>query len=216
MNIWNRKSKPQIQSLVLLLILFVLMLCGCKGKVNETELADYIKNPKNGLFLEKSVNGTTYQVYYRPSGFIVKQMLSTSDTVTAKVVDSLKKVTGKNLYFILSISRNGTDALESFANDRPTYSAMVQQMAFGLYDQVVLTSDHSDTLRLVDYVYPRTYGFANAANMLFSFEKKDLRKYEWLSLLVKDFGLKTGDVRFKFYTKDILDTPELNIELNNK
>jgi len=191
------------------------MLVGCKGKVSEAKLTDYIKNPKNGLFHEKTVNGVTYQVYYRPSDFIVKQMLSTEDSITEQKVDSLKSEIGKQLYFIVAISRRGTDALESFAGDRATYSAMVQQLAFGLYEQVTLTTNLSDTLQLLDYVYPRTYGYSGTASMLFSFERKDLQRYGWLSLQVKDFGLKTGDLRFKFFTDDIQKTPELNFEQNN-
>lgn len=209
------KKGTKYTCIAIALIGLTSLLLGCKGKVSEAKLTDYIKNPKNGLFHEKTVNGVTYQVYYRPSDFIVKLMLSTEDSITEQKVDSLRSEIGKQLYFIISISRRGTDALESFAGDRATYSAMVQQLAFGLYEQVTLTTNLSDTLQLLDYVYPRTYGYSGTASMLFTFERKDLQLYEWLSLQVKDFGLKTGDLRFKFYTKDIQETPELNFELNN-
>lgn len=200
---------------ILIAPLTALAIASCNERVSDTELTRYIKDPQNGLFHEKTVNEVTCQVYYRPADFVVKLMLGAEDTITPQKEDSLRGEAGKQLCFIISVSRNGTDALESFSTDRATYSAMVQQMAFGLNEQVILTTNLSDTLQLLDYVYPRTYGYSSAASMLFAFERKDLQRYEWLSLLVKDFGLKTGDLRFKFYTKDIQGTPELNFELNN-
>jgi hypothetical protein len=182
---------------------------GCNRPLPEEDFISFIKDPKNGLLHEKTVNGVTYRVYYRPTDMVVKQLLLAQDTISKDVIDSLRKEYEGLLYFALSLSRGGGDALESLSGNRATYSAMVQQMAFGLNQKVLLTTSTRDTLQLVNYVFPRTYGYSTSADILFAFEAGRYTDAEWISLLVEEFGLKTGDMRFKFYTKNIKKAPRL-------
>ena len=197
-----------------LLVVFSLsfLFHSCQKAVSEQELLEYIKNPENGVLLEKEVGTVNYKIYYRPSDLLVNQELRAYEIKTDSLINYYKDIYHKNLYFMVSLSRNKQEILSNVAGNKQRFGSMVNQLAFGMDQKVTLTTSEKDTLYLMDYVYPRTYGVGNSTDILFAFENKYINQAEWIQLVIEDFGLQTGDVRFKFLTKDIRKTPNLKFD----
>lgn len=205
-------SQLTARSLLLIVASLTFLFQSCNRTATEQELTDYIKNPENGVFIEKEVGTVNYKVYYRPSDLLVSQELRAYESKTDSLIDHYKRIYHKNLYFMVSISQNNQEVLNNVAGNRQQFGSMVNQLAFGMDQKVTLISSGKDTLHLLDYVYPRTYGVGKSTDMLFAFENKKINQAEWLQLIIEDFGLQTGDVRFKFLTKDIRKIPNLIFE----
>lgn len=197
-------------SVIVFALFFTLL--GCHRAVREERLIEYIKDPDHGLIQEKAVNDVQIRVYYRPSDLLVSQELRARGEVSDSLIRKYRGEYGSNLYFAVSMMKNGGEVLSSYAGNQQEYGSMVQQLAFGLDQKVLLTSSAGDTLHLLNYVFPRTYGYAPTTDLLFVFEKKNLDSSEWISLKLEDFGLSTGDLRFKFYTRDLQRVPSLKFE----
>ncbi len=208
---WKRQSN---QTLIfrIFVITILLLTVSCKRTLTESKLINYIKNPDNGLIQNKAINEVEIRVYYRPSDLLVAQELKAKGKVTDSLIKAYRGEYGNNLYFAMSIMKGGGEVLSSFAGNRQEYGAMVQQLAFGLDQKVLMTTSSGDTLHLLDYIFPRTYGHAPTTDLLFVFENKKLDNSEWISLKLEEFGLSTGDLRFKFYTKDLKRVPKLKFE----
>ena len=197
----------------LLLYLYVVVIgLSCKRSISEEALISYVINTDHGLIQVKGLNDVQIRVYYRPSDLLVAQELKAKGMVNDSLIKLYQGTYGNNLYFTMSIMKGGGEVLSSYSGNQQDYGAMVQQLAFGLDKKVVLTSSVGDTLQLLDYIFPRTYGYTPTTDLLFVFDRKKLDKSEWISLKLEDFGLSTGDLRFKFYTKDIKRVPNLKFE----
>jgi hypothetical protein len=188
-----------------------MLFISCRFAKDEKSLTKYIANPNHGLLQEKTINGVNIKVTYRPQDFLVKQAISAGTAKTDSAINRLKVQYHKQLYFIVSLSKNSQEVLNSFAGNQAQFSEMVTRLAFGMSENITLTTSQSDTLELVDYVYPRMYGMSNSTDMLFAFCNRELKNSEWLRLTIHDPGLQTGDVNFKFNTKDIKRIPKLKL-----
>jgi hypothetical protein len=180
----------------------------CNSYMSQEQLVKYITNPKHGLVQEKSIAGINMKVVYRPSDFLVQQELMTDTIIDKQKLEKLQQTYGKNIYFLLSVSRSGQEVLTGLAGDAQQFSEMVSKLSFGMGENVLLVSSENDTIPMLDYIYPRMYGMSQSTDILFAFEKKNI-KADYLEFKMKEFGLQTGDVNFRFRVKDILKTPKL-------
>jgi hypothetical protein len=64
---------------------------------------------------------------------------------------------------------------------------------------------------MVDYAFPRTYGLAKSLDLLCVFEKSNAFDAEWILFHLKDMGLYTGELKFRFKPQDINNTPNLKL-----
>ena len=125
-------------------------------------------------------------------------------------IDTISKVQEKEiidrynlqLYFILSISKDDKEILSNAA-DIQKFSQLVHQFAFGMGEKVIMTNMMKDTIPLLDAHYPRMYGMAPSTDILLIFKYENIEKAKILKIKIKDFGLQTGDMTFKFETKKI-------------
>ena len=169
--------------------------------MTKQELIDYINKPENGLVQEKTILGITTRVSYKPGQIYALQEIEASDSITKEERTEKLEQYSNQVYFILSYSQNGKELLSN-ASDRQWFSKMVNQLAFNMHENVLLTSSESDTLQLLDYHYPRMYGMAKSSNIMLAFKAQN-KDCDYLKLKVKDIGLATGDLSFKFLFKDI-------------
>lgn len=193
----------------LLLLILLLFAFSCTQNFTREEMFEYIKNPKHGLLQEKTINNITISLTYRPSDLLAWQEIQAEDTLTKDRIKEIRNRYNQQYYFLLSISAGGKEILSSAA-DRQWFSGMVNQLAFGMNEKVNLVSG-KDTLRLLDYNYPRMYGMSPSTDILFAFEKKKTSGEEIIFML-KDIGLMTGDTKFKFKTKKLNSTPKLKFD----
>ena len=196
---------------LILLFSVISMSCGQKRFDSEKELWTYVKTPENGYYHEKEIGQVKYTLTYRPTDILVRQELPKE--FTEQMVDSLRKKYGEYLYFNLSMSANNRELLSNRVGSKGTYSAMVNELTFGMGDKVHLISQTRDTIGLLDYVYPRMYGMGRNTDILLVYPKGDnFLKEEYFLLTIEDLGFATGEVTFKIDTKTLSKEPRLNFE----
>lgn len=183
--------------LIIILLSLFFWSCGPKEFDSEEELWSYIKNPDNGYFQKKSVNGVDFSLLYKPTDLIIAQELRNEDA-TKEEIDSLRNKYGPYAYFNLSMSRGNQELLNSVAGDRNQFGKMVNTLAFGMKNKIHLYSREKDTIPIIDYVYPRMYGIGNNTSILLVYSMDEVKKYTHLNLTTEDLGFGTGDINFSF------------------
>lgn len=179
--------------------------------VSKAELAGYISNPDNGLIQKQEVNGTTVEVKYQPSSFLVLQSFATDSSFSQQQKDSLEKRYNENYYFLLKFSRNGQEAIRQLG-DFSRYSEMVQVLSFQMQRFVNLTTSEKDTVDLKDYLFDQTYGLSDGNTVLLCFGKDQLKEKKNIDVNIAECGFKTGMLKFKFNKSDIDKLPVLDYQ----
>ena len=195
--------------IALLIFAFSIVFVSCKRALPHEELLAYLNNPENGLVQEKQISGVKLDLRYKPYDLYLEQHLqSIPDSLREKERSGLAQMYKDNLYLQLSLGYNGQEIISSFVNT-PMHTAMVNRLAFGMREFVVLTTENRDTLLLKDFTYIPTYGLAQNNKILFVFENKNTEDSDYLKFQLKEMGLNTGQVNFKIKSKDIKTTPSL-------
>lgn len=197
---------------ILLLLGSITYATSCsKTAVTENELKAYMQNVNNGLVKQKTVKNINLKVLYKPSDLIAAQQFSSEDKLTSEEIKLLLERYDQYHYITLAVSIDNKDLL--FATSASTFGNMINELAFNMDHYVKLISSTKDTLELVDFIYPRTFGLGGTTSLLFAFDKKAGQTPEWVTFYLSDFGIGTGNCKFKFMTRDILDTPEIKVRL---
>ncbi|MDA9316695.1 hypothetical protein N9Q58_02130 [Polaribacter sp.] len=203
----------QKRAAFLILILGVYLLVSCAQKSFETQEAlwTYLKDEDNGYLQQKNINGYDFSLLYKPTDLLVAQELGANRS--QEKIAALREKYKKQLYFTLSMSRNGKELLSTTPKNRQEFGAMVNQLAFGMRDKVHLFTQKKDTIEMLDYNYPRMYGMSQATTILFVYprDEKYLRE-ETLNFTIQDLGNYTGEVKFKIQTDKIKKEPELKFQ----
>jgi hypothetical protein len=197
------------------IILFVatITIVSCNRPMKQDKLMKYISEPKHGLLQEKKTNGIIFMAIYRPSDLMAAQELRAYSSYSRQFADSIKAIYNKYLYFLISMSYNNQELLNSLSGNQQQFGEMVNRLSFEMNDYILLTTSNNDTLKLIDYSYPRMYGTGTSTDLLFAFERFQLGQAGELYLKLSDFGIKTGDVVFTFKSGDLHNVPVLEMEL---
>ena len=185
-------------------------LTSCSRTLTYHDYEEYIRDPQNGLIKEKLINGIRYTVQFRPPELMVNQYIKAYDTISEGTLENLYKQYGKYYYFKLFISYQNKEMLRAATNFQQ-YSNLMQKMGFGMGKYTSLISSNADTLQLVDFHFARYFGMGKSNDILLVF-RKDENQAEVLNLYLKEFGLKTGNVRFKFKTSDLVKVEKKKIK----
>jgi hypothetical protein len=191
--------------------LLVVLLSSCNLPRNEKSLVAYIADEDHGLTKQQTINGVDVRVTYRPQDFLVKQEIDAGLAKTDSAIEKLKEQYNKQLYFVLSLSKNNQEVLTSVASNKAVFSQMVNNLAFGMGNNIMLITSENDTIELVDFIYPRMYGMSNSTDILLAFKNDTQLNAEYLKFKIADLGLRTGNITFTFKTKDIRKTPTLKL-----
>jgi hypothetical protein len=179
----------------------------CTEQVGTAEeLQQYASDPHNHLFQTQEQNSYTVSVAYRPSDLVIAQLLP--ESYNKQFVDSLDSVVSNYDYFILSLSRGGKEIVSPSAGfDR--YGDLLNTLSFRMEQYTSLTLADGDSATLVDVMFDRTYGIGASSNVLFVYERKKSTRNNWVQFNLTDFGIGTGDLRFRFDTEDLDNIPRL-------
>lgn len=162
------------------------------------ELQAFVKDEDNGLRKAREVNDFRMEVTYRPTDLIVAHALSAKKTSDTSEVRKLRSEYGRHDYFVLSLSRKGKEAIHELG-DQGAYSEVLRVLSFRMDDYVRMHT-LNDTLRPIAFQIDRTYGMADATNVLFVFPKTGS---ESITIHVEEFGLELGANDFTFLRKDL-------------
>src|SRR6202008_1840683 len=147
-----------------------------QGYVTEKELTEYVSDPDNGLRKELVAAPYRIDLAVRPADLLVAQELR-GEQYDSATLNRLRKKYEANLYFIMSISRGGREALHAL-DDPSAYGDMVQTLSFRMRDYVNLTTSAMDTVYLADFMLNRTYGVAQSTDLLLAFSRDKLQATE--------------------------------------
>ncbi len=192
-------------------LFFSTISCNQKTFGTQEELLTYLQNEENGYLHKNTIHGIDISVMYRPTDLLVFQELG--DTITVGKIEELRNKYNKHLYFNLSFSHSNQELLSVLPKDRNEFGQLVNRLAFGMEGTMYLLSSKKDTLQMVDYIYPRLYGMSNATSMMAVFPREDKAlSGDFFHFIIQDFGLSTGELRFKFLLSLLNDEPKIKFK----
>lgn len=174
------------------------LISSCKPSFqNKTELISYIQDADNGLVQSEQIGDIHADLVYRP-----KQLLQQNK--------NQRKDNGRDkIYFVLRLSANNKEVFRQL--DFSKYSEIIQTFSFRMNELITLTSS-GKSINPKGCYYQPTYGVGHANELLISFEKKNITNgNNWL-IRVNEFGLGTGDLLFRFDSKEIQKIDKIKID----
>lgn len=182
----------------------VCSLYACKQKsLSKEQLQTYIQDPDNGLIHMQSIRDLSVTVQFVPSSLL-------SDGAMRQDKQENGDPYAKNQYFLLSIQRNGMEALKPGEVDIASHSSLLQTLAFRMTDYASLVVN-TDTLHPANSILDRTYGQGPGTQLLLAFPAPATISNE--EFYLNDFGLSTGNLHYSFLAQDIQAIPSLQNEL---
>lgn len=175
------------------LVLPVLFFCACSYPDKPAVFSDraaliaYVADEDNGLIRKvKTVNDIDIAVRCQPQVLLPNG----SDSVNTH---------SDNLYFILSLSYKGKELLAQLPQE--LYGTMVQLFSFQMSDYIRLQTHEGEVSFPLAVFYQPTYNLSDANILLLVFDRKDLQDSSQISIVLRDFGLSTGEQEFVFDSK---------------
>lgn len=182
------------------------MLVSCASETSVDDLKSFLRNSEHGLIQSVSSAGFEITVAYRPTDIWVYNDLRGA-RYTDSTVESLRRKYDKYYYFLLSLSKGGKEALQTSSIDN--YADVLRTMSFRMPEFVTLTTSARDTTYVADFMLDRTNSMAHSTDILFAFERSDVRA-EHLRFNLAEFGLGAGELHFNFQTEDMMSTPQID------
>jgi hypothetical protein len=176
--------------------------------LSDKDLIKYVQNEKNGLKQKQKAGEVDIIITYRPTDLLVIQELGEQRTTSA--IEIARKKFQQYYYFMLSLSKNGKEALHQNESYNQ-YSDLVQKLSFRLPEYVTMTT-LNDTIPVADFYLNRTFGLASSTDLLIVFEKAKAKNSETIQININEFGMNTGNCRFKFRKSDIDECPVISIK----
>lgn len=182
---------------IALILLFIISSCN-KNFDTQEEMMDYIKDERNGYSQTKTINGITVNITYKPTELMVYQESVNKNYSKAKK-NLLKMKYDKCIYFIVSYSKNDKEILSTISNSREQFNSVQNTLSFQMDEKMSLVNNKSDTIPLIGFNFPRTYGMARSTNLLFVFERNStVKESSKFYFNITDIGVGIGDITFKY------------------
>ena len=96
-----------VKNCLFICCMFLLLSCSQKTFENKEALWTYLKEADNGYLQEKNINGYNFSLLYKPTDLLVLQELE--ENPTQQSIKALREKYKKQLYFTLSMSKNGKE-----------------------------------------------------------------------------------------------------------
>lgn len=182
---------------IISLILLILIISSCNEKHfdNSQELLTYINKKEHGYTQEKVIGGIKFKLLLKPTDLVAAQEIE--DDMAKTGIDSIRRKYSHFIYFNLTISKNNKELLSAIPTDQAQFGALMNQISFDMSENIHLFDTKKDTFQMLDYIYPRMYGLSKSTSLLLIYEKNKISTTENLFLTIEEFGLNTGEVKFR-------------------
>ncbi len=172
-----------IFKVILLMVGTIFMQSCLSNSMTLSEVHKLMERESSGLKKTATFpNGLKMEVYLFP-----RQLLGPG----LEQKDSLQA----SQYFLLSFSKDGTEALHSLAGTNHYYPAL-ENLSFKAEDFCRLVVDKKDTVRLSNSHFTNLYGTGAANELILVFDAKTPKsQYE---LEIDELGLNAGNTQFTF------------------
>lgn len=241
MNSWNMQIPLSMMNnfkLLLFIAISSCLLAGCaKTFDNIDEYEKYVKGDDYPYLQTATRNGIQVSLRYMPTDAMMlqdyrnyereyakaerdtsltKQELTNKIDKLTKKISQQRKTYFNSLYFVLTLGfeDDKNDIVYNAMNTGfDNYSDWLQQLLFGLKENIYLRTPNISKIPLSIYHMDRTYGMTKSRSLILVFPKEfneiDLSQQRELKMIIREFGLHTG--RFVFDYK----LPFTNIKLKN-
>ncbi|WP_426672075.1 hypothetical protein ACPPVU_12670 [Mucilaginibacter sp. McL0603] len=192
------KSKSVRVTLVFFGIALISVSCH-KSVKSRSDLFKFLSQPANNLEVTQQVGEIETSVYYKPWKPINKGVATHR---TKNDSASLNKFKSK-YFFVLSLSANHKELLRQLPFE--DYSEMVQVLAFRMSDYISAVTDDGKYVLPDQCLFEQTYGMGEANHLMIIFDKSKFTNSKLITLHIKEFGLKTGNLNYKFDKQNLDD-----------
>jgi hypothetical protein len=145
---------------------------------------------------------------YYPGELLALQEFESIDK-SGKSYSVLMKKYNDQYYFHLSFSKNGNDLIRQMGSFHQ-YSDMLQVMSFEMGKYVNASTEKTDSVFLMDYVFDQNYGMSHNTSILLVFSKKHISDAKNLIININEFGLGIGNLPFTFNVDDLDKIPKIS------
>ena len=207
-----QESKMQ-KSYTIRYLLFALSVgsFSCSGEfVSESELKAYLLDEGNGVKKSVEANSGALTITFRPADLLISQEIVLP--YDSAVLEKLRLKYSGHYYFILSLSRNGREALTTGTIPAGEFGDLLQTVSFRMREFVNMTTNQRDTIPLADYVYNRTFGAGSSTDLLIVFDKEQAKGKEWLQINLGEFGMGLGRQSLRFDVNDLEQVPKIDFK----
>jgi len=193
-------------------ILILCLFSGCiKRKLEPGEYVRYIKNPKKGIFVEKTIGEYVFGLQYKPLDYVALLEQRGDSVLNNKDFKADKEKMKNSQHFTFTIrTREGKSVLkqdivdEKELYDRINYFSYVMQEDFKLVEG-------KDTLKCTFYHFERTYDLSPYLTFIVEFEQSKKKNRANKLFIYEDRILKTGTVKIMIKSGSIKRIPVLKI-----
>ena len=194
--------------LLLFIVCFGLTSC-TPDKLSEKALYTYLKDESNGLMHRWKKDPFEISVMYKPSSLLAKQELG-EETDLSKIQEVNDRY-NQYLYFVLSYSYKGGELLNAFGGDKEVFASLINQLSFGMNENVNIITDQKYKVPLSDYIHNRNYGKGSESSVLLVFNKNLVQNQstEYFKLKLKDIGIRIGNKSFVILKEKLEKCPTL-------
>ena len=98
--------------------------------------------------------------------------------------------------------------------NREEHSRLVHSFSYGFSEELHAVLNAKDTLELIDYAHPRTYGMAGKTSLLLVYSADDLKVDSGASLhfSINDIITHSGTIEFDFDVGPLVNAPTLQFD----
>ncbi|MCB0401221.1 MAG: hypothetical protein KDD41_04000 [Flavobacteriales bacterium] len=193
---------------VLICIVAAAMLFSCSG----TDVLDgkaylvWVKNPENGLKIQKEMNGISYEAQYKPYDFIVLNE-EKNYNLPKSLVDSRKEELSGMVYYNLRITTdNQTDVVAKDVLDKSMYIQRLNYLSYDFQSLIQLQTE-KETVNCSLYHFVHQQGITPYVDMVLGFSVKEEPGSQ--TLIIDDQVFGNGTLKFYLDKKNIEEIPQL-------
>jgi hypothetical protein len=185
-----------------------ILLFSCQQeRLSVEEYISYIKNPENGLNVNKEFNEFEFELIYKPVEFIAINEQRKLIIDTAWYQQRIKELQDLQYYTLKIASLSGSDMMKTGINTAQEYANRLHYFSdIAQYD--IRLIDGKDTLTCALFHFERNYGVAPYNNIVLGFiKKKGKQKTKTLSFDEQVLGV--GKVNLKIEENYINNIPQI-------
>ena len=189
-----------------LLLSIVFFACTNKQELDGKAYLSWVKNPENGLKVEKEISGINYTAQYKPYDYIVLNEEKELDLATTLVKERKKKLAGMVYYNFRISTTNQTDVLAKGASDKSMYMQRSNYLSYDFQNDITLITE-TDSINCGLYHFVQGYGVVPYVDMVVGFPVDQVNKDQ--TLVINDQVFGNGIIKFHINKKDINNIPQL-------
>jgi hypothetical protein len=188
-------------------VIFLLgVICCTRHSVTDDDLADFVREPENGLLQSVKKGEMSLEACYKPRELVLKQQLKGLTDPVEK--QRLEKGIDTLDYFVLRLARSGKEIERSYSSSPDQFTKAVNYLSNSLTKDLFILQN-GDTLLPLDVVFVRAFGVADGTTVMAVFATDLKRRTGSANLVFDDHFFDSGVTTFHYEISDLKKLPKL-------